>query len=239
MRRRLAVAVVVVTALVGEWLGHGINYYRVADTAGLRAGLGGGIHDYMLPLAALLLGLAAVAATSLLRAWLAFGHRLDRASRALRRLRRGDLRGVHPAARRVTPPAAPVTTPSTAARFVALSLLLTALQCAIYVAQENLERSLRGIAAPGLGPLLDGGGAAAWIQMAVALLLGAILTGALLLLRRRHRTVQRIERLVNAFWRRFTRDQRLPAPPQPHVTATQLLLRSALWQRPPPACFTV
>jgi hypothetical protein len=60
MRRRLAVTTAVLAALVGEWLGHSLAYYRVAGTAGLQAGLTTGIHDYMLPLGlALLIGAAA------------------------------------------------------------------------------------------------------------------------------------------------------------------------------------
>jgi len=84
-RRRLAVTAVAVASLVGEWLGHGAAYYRVAGIAGLQAGLTGGIHDFMLPLGlALLLG-AAAGATAWTRAWLALGRRLDRSGAALRR----------------------------------------------------------------------------------------------------------------------------------------------------------
>lgn len=235
MRRRLAVTAVVVTALVGEWIGHGISYYRVAGVAGLQAGLGGGIHEYMLPLAALLLALAAAGAAGLVRAWLALGRRLDRSARLLARLRRGDGDASAALAEHPDQAADPGFLPSRLARVLALALPLAVLQCAIYVVQENLERTLRGLPAGGLGPLLDGRGAAAWIQAAVALVLAAILTAALLVLRRRHRTVQRIERLARAFWRRTCREPALPAHPRPHVTATQLLLGSALWQRPPPA----
>jgi hypothetical protein len=236
MRRRLAVTTVVVTALVGEWLGHGISYYRAAGIAGLQAGLGGGIHDYMLPLAAVLLALAAVGAAGLIRAWLALGHRLDSAARLLARLRRGDGHGaLVPLSQQPRHVADLAFMPSPLARVVALALPLAVVQCALYLVQENLERALRGLAAGGLGPLLDGGGAAAWIQTAVALVLAAVLTAALLLLRARQRSVGRIERLAHAFWQRAGRDAAPPASPRPHVTPARLLLGSALWQRPPPA----
>jgi hypothetical protein len=236
MRRRLAVTTVVVTALVGEWLGHGISYYRAAGIAGLQAGLGGGIHDYMLPLVAVLLALAAVGAAGLIRAWLALGHRLDRSARLLARLRRGDCQdALVPLSQQPAHVAGLAFMPSPLARVVALALPLAVVQCALYLVQENLERALRGLAAGGLGPLLDGGGAAAWIQAGVALVLATILTAALLLLRARHRRVERIERLAHAFWLRSARDAALPASPQPHVTPARLLLGSALWQRPPPA----
>jgi hypothetical protein len=236
MRRRLAVTAVVVTALVGEWLGHGISYYRAAGIAGLQAGLGGGIHDYMLPLAAVLLVLAAVGAAGLIRAWLALGRRLDSSVRLLARLRRSDRRAsLVPLSRQQRHVTELPFMPSPLARVLALALPLAVLQSALYLVQENLERALRGLAAGGLGPLLDGGGAAVWIQTAVALVLATILTAALLLLRARHRGVERIERLAHAFWQRSRRDAALPASPRPHVTAARLLLGSALWQRPPPA----
>jgi hypothetical protein len=236
MRRRLAVTAVVVTALVGEWLGHGISYYRAAGIAGLQAGLGGGIHDYMLPLAAVLLAVAAAGAAGLTRAWLALGHRLDSSARLLARLRRGDRHAaLVPPSQQPGRVADLAFMPSPLARVLALALPLAVVQCALYLVQENLERALRGLAAGGLGPLLDGGGAAAWIQTAVALVLATILTAALLLLRARHRSVERIERLAYAFWQRSRRDAAQPANPRPHVTAARLLLGSALWQRPPPA----
>lgn len=236
MRRRLAVTAVVVTALVGEWLGHGLSYYRAAGIAGLQAGLGGGIHDYMLPLAAVLLTLAAAGAAGLIRAWLALGHRLDSSARLLARLRRGDRHAaLLPPNRQPGHNADLGFMPSPLARVLALALPLAVLQCAVYLVQENLERALRGLAAGGLSPLLDGGAAAAWIQTAVALVLATILTAALLLLRARDRSVERIERLARAFWQRTGRDAPLPGSPRPHVTAARLLLGSALWQRPPPA----
>lgn len=234
IRRRLAVTAVALTALVGEWLGHGISYYRVAGIAGLQAGLGGGIHDYMIPLAVVLLALAAAGTAGLVRAWLALGHRLDSSARLLARLRRGDTALLALAG---SPRGGFAKLPSPLARILALALPLALLQCAIFVAQENVERVLRGLPAGGLGPLVDGGGAAAWIQAAVALVLAAVFTAALLLLRARHREVERIERLARAFWQRVRRVPAPPARPRPHVTATQLLLGSALWQRPPPSSF--
>ena len=138
MRRRLAVTAVAVASLVGEWLGHGAAYYRVAGIAGLQAGLTGGIHDFMLPLGlALLLG-AAAGATAWTRAWLALGRRLDRSGAALR------------------------------------------------------------------------------------------------LLRSRDAAAQLCEHLVRALWERNQRRTSSPLPRPTYLPAAQLLLRSAIWQRPPP-----
>jgi hypothetical protein len=235
MRPRLAVTAVVVTALVGEWLGHGISYYRAAGLAGLQAGLGGGIHAYMLPLAAVLLAVGVLGAAGLARAWLSLGHRFDRSVRLLARLRRGDRAAVAPPIQHPGRAAERSFMPSPLARVLALAMPLAVLQSALYLMQETLERALRSLPSGGLGPLLDGNGAAAWIQAATALVLATILTVALLLLRARRRCVERIERLARAFWQRTDRDSELRVRPRPHVIATQLLLGSALWQRPPPA----
>jgi hypothetical protein len=235
MRRRLAVTAVVVTALVGEWLGHGISYYRAAGLAGLQAGLSGGIHAYMLPLAAVLLGVGVLGAAGLAQAWLSLGRRFDRSARLLARLRRGDRAAVAPPVHHPGHAAERALRPSPLAAVLALAMPLAVLQSALYLVQENLEQALRGLPAGGLGPLLDGNGAAAWIQAATALVLATILTAALLLLRSRRRCVERIERLARAFWQRTGRDSGQRARPRPHVIATQLLLGSSLWQRPPPA----
>jgi hypothetical protein len=38
MRGRLAVTSAVFAALVGEWVGHSLNYFRLAGLAGLKLG---------------------------------------------------------------------------------------------------------------------------------------------------------------------------------------------------------
>ncbi|MGH7722775.1 MAG: hypothetical protein ACRENL_08100 [Candidatus Dormibacteria bacterium] len=232
MRRRLAVTTAVLAAVVGEWLGHSLAYFRVAGVGGLEAGLSGGLHEYMLPLGlALVLG-AAAGATVWMRAWRALGRRLDRSLHMLVRVRRSRHLGS-------APPVSPATasrpdTLSFPARVGALALPVGLVQCGLYLLQENLERALHGIAAPGAAPLLDGYGAAAWIQGAVALVLAAALVAAARLLRSRDAAAQRCERLVRAIWGRVQRNASSARPTGPHVTAAQLLLRSAIWQRPPP-----
>jgi hypothetical protein len=108
----------------------------------------------------------------------------------------------------------------------------------VYVVQENLERAVDGLPAAGLAPVLDGYGAAAWIQVVVALALAALLSAALSLLHARHSVVARGERLARALWQRLQRTSApAPRPRRWHVVASQLLLGSALWQRPPPNSF--
>jgi hypothetical protein len=237
IRRRLAVTAVVLTALAGEWLGHGLAYYRMAGVAGLQAGLGSGVHDFMLPLAAALLVAAAGGAAWFTRSWLALGRRIDASTQAVRRIRAGE-RPAPPAGRSHADRAAAfeVNTLSPVARLLATAVPLALVQCVLYLVQENLERVIHGMPAAGLAPLLDAAGAAAWIQLAVAAVMGAVLTVALSLLRSRQRAAGRGEGLVRALLQRL---RRLPltAPPATtdHVTPARLLLGSALWQRPPPA----
>jgi hypothetical protein len=232
MPSRLAVSAAALAALVGEWLGHTLAYYRVAGTAGLQAGLTSGIHDYMLPLGlALLLG-AAAGATAWTRAWLALGRRLDRSRALVARLRRGG--GLPSAPARTAAATAPAHPPSLPARVAALAVAITAVQCAVYLVQENLERALHGMVAPGIAPLLDGFGATAWIQGAVALLIAATLVAAARLLRSRDAAAQLCERLCRTLWERARRSTSSAVPAPTYVTAAQLLLRSAIWQRPPP-----
>lgn len=109
------------------------------------------------------------------------------------------------------------------------------IQCALYLVQENLERAAHGLPVPGVGPLLAGLGAAAWIQSAVAVALATALVVAGRLLQSRVVAVQRIERLVRALWERAQRRTSSRRPKAAFIVAAQLLLGSAIWQRPPPA----
>jgi hypothetical protein len=120
------------------------------------------------------------------------------------------------------------------ARIAALAAPIGAVQCAVYLVQENLERALHGMAAPGAAPLLDGFGAAAWIQGAVALLLATVLVACQRLLRSRDAAAELCERLCRTLWEHALRSISSAVPAARHVTAAQLLLGSALWQRPPP-----
>jgi hypothetical protein len=233
MRRRLAVTAVVLAALVGEWIGHSLAYYRLAGIAGLQAGLTSGVHDYMLPLGLLLVVGAATGAAVWTRTWLALGRRLDRFTEALSRLRRGAGPGDAPVPRSVA--IAPWRAPSLAARVAALALPMALIQCALYLVQENLERTAHGLTAPGVRPLLEDFGAAIWIQAGVALTLAVALVVATRLLRSRLEEVNRIARVVRALWERARRATSSPQPMTAFVVAAQLLLHSAIWQRPPPA----
>src|SRR5258708_3583190 len=133
-RRRLFAPTVAVLALFGTWIGHSLEYLRVGGRAGLRAELVGSVHVYMLPVGAMLIGLAAAGG------WGGGGA--------------GRARGRGPAPPRAAP-AAPLraprgaaapagVAPSFAARWGALALLLAGLQVGLYVVQENLEAAAAG-----------------------------------------------------------------------------------------------
>ncbi|HEY2594057.1 MAG TPA: hypothetical protein VGK33_09175 [Chloroflexota bacterium] len=241
IRRRLAVTLAVLAALVGEWLGHSLNYYRLAGVGGLQSALTSGIHDYMLPLGLALLVAAAAGAAGWTRAWLALSRRLDDSATALGLLRRGrrpaDL-GQGGAARQGSTARTVLgrrgPAPSFAARVVALAVPMGALQCSLYLVQENLERALHGVAWSGLAPLLDGYGAAVWIQAAVAVLMAAALILASRLLHSKRVLVERCERLVGVLWQRAVRGTSSPLPRRSDVLPTSLIFRSVLWGRPPP-----
>lgn len=100
--------------------------------------------------------------------------------------------------------------------------------------QENLERAVHGLPGAGLTPVLDGFGAAAWIQAAVAVLFATAMVAAMRLLCSKAAAAERCERIVRALWQRAQRSTSSPQPPRSHVTPAQLLLLNALWGRPPP-----
>ena len=114
-RRHLFAPTVAVLALFGTWIGHSLEYLRVGGRAGLRAELVGSVHVYMLPVGAMLIGLAIAGGMGWWRAWQALGRGLDAARAALADALRGH-RGAAPAG----------AAPSFAARWGALALLLAA-----------------------------------------------------------------------------------------------------------------
>jgi len=115
-RRHLFAPTVAVLALFGTWIGHSLEYLRVGGRAGLRAELVGSVHVYMLPVGAMLIGLAIAGGMGWWRAWQALGRGLDAARAALADALRGH-RGAAPAG----------AAPSFAARWGALALLLAGL----------------------------------------------------------------------------------------------------------------
>jgi hypothetical protein len=238
MRRRLAVTGAALAALVGEWLGHSLTYYRSAGLAGLQAGLTTGVHEYMVPLGLALLVAAAATATLWTRAWLALGARLDRSAARARSVLRGEgcdaVAGVGVTRRPLLADLSRGRASSCCVRVLALAVPMALVQCSLYLVQENLEAAVHGLHGGGLAPLVDGLGSAAWIQAAVALLIATAAVLSSGVLRSRAEAVERCERLVRALWLRRYREASSALPRPTHATPLQLRLRNALWVRPPP-----
>ena len=227
-RPRLIASTVVLLAMVGGWIGHLLEYLRVKGAAGMHAALLGSAHVYMLPLGIVLALLVALSAAWWWRAWTALGHRLDGARRALAGALRGHL--VAPVPR----PAA--TAPSGSARWLALTLLVAALQVSTYLLQENLEAVAGGMPAPGLGAIGGPHAAAPLVHLAVAALLCALaLAGARRLGTRTQRigTCARLVRVLLATLARAPRSAR-PRPAAWRPSPLDHLGRH-LWRGPPPA----
>lgn len=187
--RRLAVAGMLL-ALVGVWVGHAAEYLRTGGRALAGPGLPGAVHPYMLPVAALLLVVAALGAAGLWRAWLYLGWRMARARAGIEAVWRGR-RPVHAVAQADS-------LPPFGCRLAALWPALAAVQIAIYLLQENLEARSAGLPMPGLGPVTGVHWAAPLVHLSVAFVLAGGAAAVLALFRRRARVIAFSERLLRA-----------------------------------------
>jgi len=223
-RRHLFAPTVAVLALFGTWIGHSLEYLRVGGRAGLRAELVGSVHVYMLPVGAMLIGLAIAGGMGWWRAWQALGRGLDAARAALADALRGHRGAAAPAG----------VAPSFAARWGALALLLTGLQVGLYVVQENLEAAAAGRAEPGLGVLLGMHAPAPLVHLGVAALLAAVISGGGRLLRGRAERLRGVSRLLRVLLATLT-PRVTPAAPAARWCPSPLeRLGRQLWRRPPP-----
>jgi hypothetical protein len=222
--RRLFAPSLVLLALVGTWTGHTLEYARVAGRAGLREELFGSVHLYMLPLGALLAVLAAAGGVGWWRAWQTLGRRLDAARDALAASLRGH---------RVAAPTA-TAQPSAAARWGALTLLLTGLQLVLYLVQENLEATAAGASAPGLRVYLGVHALAPVVHLAVAAVLAALMARGWALLLLRAERITGVVRLLRILLAALA----APLPPTTPVIEWRPSpldrLGGQLWRRPPP-----
>ncbi len=177
-------------ALVGVWVGHAAEYVRTGGRALAAPGLPGAVHLYMLPVAGVLLLLAAVGAAGLWRSWVALSWRMARARAGIEAVWRGR-RPVHP-----VPEAGSL--PPFGCRLAALWPALGTVQVALYLLQENLEALSSGMPMPGLGPVTGVHWAAPLVHLTVALVLAVAAAAVLALFRRRARVVAVSERLLRA-----------------------------------------
>jgi hypothetical protein len=218
----------VLLAFVGAWLGHTLEYARLAGSQGTVASPLGPVHADMLPLAVVLSLLGALCGIRAWRAWLGLGRRLDAARSCLARVLRGH--GGQPG------PAVGTPLPSGGARWLALALMLAALQIGIYLVQENLEAVAAGLGPRGLEPLTGIHWMAPLLHVAVAALLASVSVAASRRLRARTRRIEVCERLVLRLLGMLApRPPVLGRPPAPWCPSPVDRFGGTLWRRPPPS----
>lgn len=226
-RLRLAASSVVGLALLGVWLGHALEYGRVAGLAGIQQMLVGSVHWYMAPVGLVLALLAAAGAIRAVRLWTVLGRQLAWTRGAIAAAWRGE--------RRLPPPsfAAPHRDGPVRLRLSGLWLPLTVAQIGLYLVQENLEAVIAGRAAPGIGAVTGVHWAAPLIHAGVALVLAVTVVVAHRLLLQRAHDVAQTGALLRRLLGYLTRATNWVAPAsQARVRPVDRLGR--LWCRPPP-----
>jgi hypothetical protein len=211
---------IALTALVGEWLSHTLEYVRLSGLHGAFAS----VHVYMGPVGAVLVAaaLAGVHSTT------ALARRLER--------RLGDLRGIQARGHlgnlngRLAGSQSPGSPQSTSV--LALVAILWATQCGLYLLQENLEAGFASHGAAGLSVLRGSHALAPVVHLAVAV----ALVGCLWLARRRVTRLGQAVRLAEAHLH-FARRPATTAWPCTPARAWTPVDRwgTKLWSRPPPA----
>ena len=225
-RLRLAASSGAALALLGVWLGHTLEYVRLAGLAGIRQELVGSVHWYMAPLGLVLALVAAAGAVRVATLWTALGRQLDWTRRAIAQAWRGT-------AEAPRPPESEVRRPPFRLGIAGLWLALSAAQIGLYLVQESVEAVAAGLPAPGLGAVTGTHWAAPLIHAGVALVLTCIVVLLHRLVQQRTRSVERTHALLRRLLSHLLRPSSSPAPrPQAHVRPVDRLGR--LWCRPPP-----
>ncbi|HEX3606941.1 MAG TPA: hypothetical protein VH134_13540 [Candidatus Dormibacteraeota bacterium] len=223
--RRLAVAGVL-TALIGVWVSHTVEYARTMGLGRSGSGLAAPVHLYMVPTAAILTLCATLGAARLWRAWVALSWRIARTRAGIEAAWRG-LRTSHLPFDHGRPP-------SFGSRLVALWLPLAAVQVALYLLQENLEARWSGLPMPGFDPVTGVHWAAPLVHLAVALVLASAAAAVLALFRRRECAVVLSERLLRVLLRVLVA-RRVPVDPARSWTPSPVdRFGTRILSRPPP-----
>jgi hypothetical protein len=225
-RLRLAASSGAGVALIGVWLGHTLEYVRLAGAAGLRQELVGSVHWYMAPLGLLLALVAAAGAVRLVGMWSALGRQLAWTRFAVGQALRGE-RGLQP------PPGLGRRPQPVALRITGLWLPLAAAQIVLFVVQENVEYAAAGYPAPGLGAITGVHWAAPLIHAGVALVLACVAVMLHRVLQRRSHAVAATEALLRLLLAHLTRAISWATPR--HLARAGIVDRfGRLWCRPPP-----
>ena len=212
---------VVLTALVGAWVGHFVEYVRVA---GLQSGLhemSSSAHTYFMPAGGALMTLGFVAVLVARRIWAFLGERLRSAEISLWR-------------RPLNLPATRTVRPERPLSLFGLWILLTTMQTATWVIQENLEAVGRGHRAPLIAVMRGAHWMAPLVQAEVALILSVVYWLVQRWFVGRRSELCRLERLIIRKW--TAHYGLLPVPRLPASVPSTPLERwgAQRWQRPPP-----
>jgi hypothetical protein len=229
-RDQMLAPLLVLAAFVGLWIGHTLEFLRVAGSAGLSLGLLRPSHAYMLPAGVLLLALTTLAGVRLRRMWTALGRRLDAVAVHLALALRSRAGGVdHGAggARRAA------SEPSFLGRALSIWLPLAVVQIGLFTLQENLESAFAGAPAPGVGAISGVHWAAPLIHAAVAFVLALAIAAFFTGVATRVQRIARTENLLRELWRRLRREAR-PLTPQSAPRPRLIDVAPRQLSRPPP-----
>ncbi len=211
---------VALTAITGAWIGHFLEYVRVAGWHTATSEMTSSVHLYFFPAGVALVAALSGCALLARRAWTRLGRRLRAAEMGLRR-----------------PPSDPVQAPSARlprkVSVVSLWAVLIALQLLIWTVQENLEAGAAGHPLP-LWAVLGG---VHWlapvVQAEVALILAVIYGLGQGYFRQRHGQVVVLETIVARRWRHRPVSCRRPVEPGV-LWAPVDRWGAQRWSRPPP-----
>jgi hypothetical protein len=214
------------TALVGAWLGHFLEYVRVSGWSSAVPEMTSSVHAYFFPAGIGLLAVVAFGGGALGRIWAVLGRRLAAAEAG---------RWRQPTATATVAPARPTRVvrrgPSGVAR---TTLILTVLQLGIWLVQENLEAVGAGQRAPWLGVLGGVHLLAPVVEVEVALILATVYCFVQRALARRAGAVEVIERFLARRWNRAVERQLAVCPTAAPQWSPLQRWGAPRWQRPPP-----
>jgi hypothetical protein len=221
---RLKLTSFVVLAVVGTWLGHGIEYARVAGLRGLVDGLAGPLHTYMVPAGAVIAILTFCVASD-----------CALAARGIRQRRR-ELQNRLASAFRGSRIALAAAPPPAMARQLSCRAMLAALaslQLILYLLQENIEAAIAGSTTPGFGAVSGAHWAAPLVHLAVASLLSLVVIAIRRAFTTRLRAIAALVSLLDVLLQRLGASTKLPRPSTAPSGAPAWLTAARVTRGPP------
>ena len=220
---RLKLTSFVILAVVGTWLGHGIEYARVAGLRGLVDGLAGPLHTYMVPAGAVIAVLTFCVASD-----------CALAARGIRQRRR-ELQNRLAAAFRGRRVALAAPPPAVARQLNGRAMLaaLASLQLILYLLQENVEAAVAGSNAPGFGAVSGSHWAAPLVHLAVAAALSLVVIVVRRAFTTRLRAIAALVSLLDVLLQRLGASTKLPRPSTAPFGAPAWLTAARVTRGPP------